>query len=119
MFIEKPWAANLIQAHALTKLAQTHNANIMLGFSFRFHPAAVRLQELVNGNLGKGLLLTGEYLFDWLPDADNWLWDKNNGGGFFNENSCHLLDNLSSMFPNNQKCVSDTYSGVAIKTISS
>jgi myo-inositol 2-dehydrogenase/D-chiro-inositol 1-dehydrogenase len=97
MFIEKPWAANLIQAHSLTKLAQTHNANIMLGFSFRFHPSAVRLQELINSDLGKGTLLTGEYLFDWLPEAGNWLWDKNNGGGFFNENSCHLLDMICAL----------------------
>ncbi|MEM7736655.1 MAG: Gfo/Idh/MocA family oxidoreductase [Deinococcota bacterium] len=101
MFIEKPWAANLIQAHSLTKLAQTHNANIMLGFSFRVHPAAVRLQDLVRDELdtglGRGMLLTGEYLFDWLPEADNWLWDKNNGGGFFNENSCHLLDMVCAL----------------------
>jgi len=37
-------------------------------------------------------LANGEYVFDWLPPAESWLWDRDNGNGFFNENSCHLID---------------------------
>ena len=27
-----------------------------------------------------------------MPPAESWLWDPQNGNGFFNENSCHLFD---------------------------
>jgi predicted dehydrogenase len=92
IFIEKPLAATLRGARELETLCQQHSATVMLGFSFRFHPAIVRLRELMNDSLGGGWLLNGEYMFDWLPPANAWLWDKENGNGFFNENSCHLFD---------------------------
>jgi predicted dehydrogenase len=92
MFIEKPFASTLEQAHQLATLCKDHNATVMLGFSFRFHPAIVRLRELMNDTLGQGWLLNGEYVFNWLPPATSWLWAKENGNGFFNENSCHLFD---------------------------
>jgi predicted dehydrogenase len=92
MFIEKPLSATLEQARQLTNLCEHHNATVMLGFSFRFHLATMRLRELLNESLGQAWLLNGEYMFDWLPPANAWLWDKENGNGFFNENSCHLFD---------------------------
>ena len=64
----------------------------MLGFSFRFLPAIIRLRALLDGELGPGWLLNGEYLFDWQPPPTHWLWDPQAGNGFFNENSCHLFD---------------------------
>jgi predicted dehydrogenase len=94
MFIEKPLAATLEQALHLEALCKPHNATVMLGFSFRFHPAIARLHELMKTTLGQPWLLNGEYMFDWLPPADSWLWDKENGNGFFNENSCHLFDTV-------------------------
>jgi scyllo-inositol 2-dehydrogenase (NAD+) len=33
-------------------------------------------------------------VFDWLPPPGFWLWDAENGGGFLNENSCHLFDSV-------------------------
>jgi predicted dehydrogenase len=92
MFIEKPLASTLAQAQRLAALCEQHRARVMVGFSFRFHPAMQRLRELVSGPLGRGLILNGEYIFDWLPAADGWLWQADNGNGFFNENSCHLFD---------------------------
>jgi predicted dehydrogenase len=92
LFVEKPWAANVEQARQLAELCRNRHARIMLAFSFRFHPAIVRLRELLDGPLGAPQLLSGRYVFDWLPSADYWLWDPQVGGGFFNENSCHLFD---------------------------
>jgi predicted dehydrogenase len=92
LFVEKPWAANVEQARHLATICQQADAPIMVGFSFRFHPALVKLRTLMEGPLGKGWLLNGDYSFDWLPPAGYWLWDFNRGGGFFNENSCHLFD---------------------------
>jgi predicted dehydrogenase len=37
-------------------------------------------------------MLNGEYVFGWSPPPDHWLWDPENGNGFFNENSGHLFD---------------------------
>ena len=92
MFVEKPWAANLDRAQRLAALCREHSATVMPAFSFRFHPAIVKLRALMDGELGQGLLLNGEYLFRWEVPAESWLWDAENGGGFFNENSCHLFD---------------------------
>jgi predicted dehydrogenase len=92
MWVEKPWAADLAQARRLADLCHRHQATVMLGFSFRFHPAIVRLRQLLDGELGAGWLLNGQYLFSWKPPANNWLWNPVSGNGFFNENSCHLFD---------------------------
>ena len=92
MFIEKPWATNLDHAHELAELCRQNQATVMVGFSFRYHPAIVKLRSLLDNELGSGLLLNGEYVFGWMPPPENWLWDPANGNGFFNENSCHLFD---------------------------
>jgi len=92
LFVEKPWGTNVQHAERLLELTKQHNATIMVGFSFRYLPAIVKLRELLDDDLGAPWLVNAEYLFDWLPPADNWLWDEANGGGFFNENACHLVD---------------------------
>lgn len=92
MLVEKPWATDNAHARHLADLCQRHNALVMVAFSFRFHPAIVKLRQLLDGELGPGWLLNGEYLFRWIPPADSWLWDPTNGNGFFNENSGHLFD---------------------------
>lgn len=92
LLVEKPWAANVAEAESLAALCARHKATVMVGFSFRYHPAVVKLKQLINGELGAPWLLNGEYLFGWLPPAEHWLWQPEGGNGFFNENSCHLLD---------------------------
>jgi len=47
--------------------------------------------------LGPAWMLNGEYVFSWVPPASSWLWDPENGNGFFNENSCHLFDAVCSL----------------------
>jgi predicted dehydrogenase len=94
MLIEKPWATNLEHAQRLAQFCREHSAIVMTAFSFRFHPAIVKLRELMDGELGDGWMLNGEYVFSWVPPADSWLWDPQNGNGFFNENSCHIFDAL-------------------------
>jgi len=92
MLVEKPWATNRTQARHLAAICQQHHATVMVGFSFRYLPAIVRLRELIDSTLGQAWLLNGSYVFDWVPPAGYWLWDPQNGNGFFNENSCHLFD---------------------------
>lgn len=90
VFIEKPIAATPRQAMGLMEKCQ--RGRVMVGFSFRFHRPVQHLLAEVAGKLGPGKLLNGSYIFNWLPPAENWLWDRELGGGFFNENSCHLFD---------------------------
>jgi predicted dehydrogenase len=97
MFIEKPFASTLKEAERLAALCEQHRARVMVGFSFRFHPAMQRLLELNNSTLGRGLVLNGEYIFDWIPDPNSWNWQPDNGNGFFNENSCHLFDAVCAL----------------------
>ncbi len=92
MYIEKPWASSLAQGRELALLCEKHQALVMTGFSFRYLPAIVKLRELIEGELGATWALNGEYVFDWLPPTEHWLWDPENGNGYFNENSCHLFD---------------------------
>lgn len=92
MLVEKPWATNLEHARHLAQICETYDAKVMVAFSFRFHPAIVKLRPLMEHELGQGWLLNGEYLFNWIPPSDSWLWDPHNGNGFFNENSGHLFD---------------------------
>jgi predicted dehydrogenase len=92
LFVEKPWATNAEHAAELAAICSRSAAPVMTGFSFRFHPAMRRTIELVRGELGAVRAGTGSYVFEWLPPADSWLWDPENGGGIFNENSCHLFD---------------------------
>lgn len=91
-FVEKPWATNGEHAAQLASICARSPAPVMAGFSFRFHPVVRRALELVPRELGEVTLGSGAYVFSWLPPADAWLWDPENGGGFFNENSCHLFD---------------------------
>lgn len=92
VFLEKPLAANTEQARLLKKISEKSQKPVMTGFSFRFHPAVVKLKELIDTELGAVLAAHGSYVFDFLPPAERWLWDTQNGGGLFNENSCHLFD---------------------------
>lgn len=100
MFVEKPWATDVAHAQQLARLCRDHEATVMVAFSFRFHPAIVRLRELLDGELGSPWLVNGEYVFNWVPPAGHWLWDPQNGNGFFNENSCHLFDALCYLLGN-------------------
>lgn len=100
LFVEKPWASDPDHAAHLASLCQPHQATVMVGFSFRYLPAIQKLKNLLADGLGAPRIANAEYIFDWLPDADNWLWNPANGNGFFNENSCHLLDALCYLMGN-------------------
>ena len=47
MFIEKPWATNVAHAHQLAQLCEHNGVKVMVAFSFRFHPAIVKLRQLM------------------------------------------------------------------------
>lgn len=92
LFVEKPWASDSAHARRLADVVDENSAPVMVGYSFRYLPTIVRLRTLLDGELGPARMLLGQYVFDWIPEPDNWLWDPQNGNGLINENACHLLD---------------------------
>ncbi|QDU70576.1 Gfo/Idh/MocA family protein [Mucisphaera calidilacus] len=97
VFVEKPWASNARHARVLASVCAGSSGVVMPGFSFRFHPVMDRLRGLLEGPLGAVRVLRGSYVFDWVPPADGWLWDPEDGNGLINENSCHLFDAVCSL----------------------
>ena len=93
VFMEKPIAGTLAQARDIAARCEGHA--VMMGFSFRFH-APVRRLVAERPTLGAPIAANGSYMFDWLP-PEGWLWRREDGGGFFNENSCHLFDVLRAV----------------------
>ena len=95
LLVEKPWASDLAQAQHFVALCRPATAPVMTAFSFRYHPALVKLRELIQGDMGPVLTVNGEYIFDWRPG--NSVWDAQGGNGFINENSCHLFDAVMAL----------------------
>jgi UDP-2-acetamido-3-amino-2,3-dideoxy-glucuronate N-acetyltransferase len=54
VFVEKPLSIEVAQGEALVRLAEQHGRILMVGHILRYHPAVIKLQELVqSGALGK------------------------------------------------------------------
>lgn len=54
VFVEKPLALELTQAEELVQLAEKNDRILMVGHILRYHPAVVKLTEMVeNGELGR------------------------------------------------------------------
>src|SRR6202166_4345914 len=54
VFVEKPLAIDLMQGEELVKLATDKNRILMVGHILRYHPAILKLRQLIqNGDLGK------------------------------------------------------------------
>jgi len=54
VFVEKPLALSVEQAEQLCELAERRNLRLMVGHLLQYHPAFVRLRQMVNeGSLGR------------------------------------------------------------------
>ncbi len=54
VFVEKPLAITVDQGERLVKLAESHKRVLMIGHILRYHPAVVKLKELIDtGELGR------------------------------------------------------------------
>ena len=54
MLIEKPIALNTREAAALKQMAREHHVNLMVGHVLLFHPAIIKIKELIDaGKIGK------------------------------------------------------------------
>ncbi|WP_164764727.1 Gfo/Idh/MocA family protein [Streptomyces lydicus] len=93
-FLEKPFATDDEHAEALARLCADYPSSpVMLDFCLRHLPAVARLRELLDGPLGRPLVVNADLM---LPrdDSPAWVWDPADGNGIVNENTCHLFDTL-------------------------
>jgi predicted dehydrogenase len=74
LLIEKPLAATADGIDELSRVVAAKNLHVTVGYQLRFHPAVMRLRELVcSGALGRLLAVRaefGQYLPTWRPSRD-------------------------------------------------
>jgi UDP-N-acetylglucosamine 3-dehydrogenase len=95
IFLEKPMAATLEQAHAILQVARETGVRTMTGFFHRFHEPLLRLKALIDaGTLGRVVTFRNRFMIT--ADADGsrpWLWDRQTaGGGVMVHTASHSLD---------------------------
>ncbi|MBY8885234.1 Gfo/Idh/MocA family oxidoreductase [Streptomyces sp. PTM05] len=94
VFLEKPFASDEDHARETSALwRDLPDVPVMVDFCLRHLPAVVRLRELLDGPLGRALVVNADLV---LPrdDSPAWIWDTAVGNGVVNENTCHMLDTL-------------------------
>ena len=54
MFVEKPLALHLEEGRTLVENARSHNRILMVGHILQYHPAILKLKELIDtGEIGR------------------------------------------------------------------
>jgi predicted dehydrogenase len=76
VFVEKPLAWTVAEAHELEALATKHGLTVMVGHLLRFHPGVVKLRELIeSGELGDVLYVYGNRQnLGVIREDENALW---------------------------------------------
>ena len=66
---EKPFTANAAEAREVAELAATSDRVVMEAFHYRYHPCALRVDEIIaSGELGKLKRVEAEWCF-WVPKS--------------------------------------------------
>ncbi len=104
LFIEKPLSDSLENTEKLKTIIAKKRIAGMMAMCYRFHPALLRLKEMLDRNaIGRLYHVNyygGHYLPDWHPNADyrkEYASQKRLGGGVV-LTSIHGLDNLRWLF---------------------
>jgi predicted dehydrogenase len=104
LLIEKPISHSLNGMDELVAATTALNTKILVGFQFRFHPALIRIRELLrSGSIGAPLharVIWAEHLPSWHPWED---WRKSYAaraelGGGVHHTICHPFDYLRMIF---------------------
>lgn len=104
VLVEKPVSHSSAGLAALADTMTGGQAQVLVGFQFRFHPALRRIQQLLgDGTIGRPLharAVWGEYLPAWHPWED---WRTGYAaradlGGGVHHTICHPLDYLRMLF---------------------
>ncbi|OAN37609.1 Gfo/Idh/MocA family protein [Mycolicibacterium iranicum] len=89
---EKPFTANAVEARGIAVLAAASNRVVMEGFHYRYHPFAMRVEEIIaSGELGKLQRVEAASCF-WLPKFSDIRYDYSLAGGSLMDLGCYAVD---------------------------
>lgn len=97
---EKPMALSVEQCRTMIDTAEKNHVRLMIGQCLRFAPAYLKLKEIVDsGELGKAVAC---YFFRGggtpLWSYNNWLLDREKGGGALFDQHIHDVDTANFIF---------------------
>jgi predicted dehydrogenase len=96
VLMEKPMAANLDEAIAMSRIIKQSGILFMMEYPMRYSPPMVKLRELIDtGIVGPVLSVNAELQTGWNPPEGHWAWDPANGNGLLNEAIIHLYDSTN------------------------
>jgi UDP-2-acetamido-3-amino-2,3-dideoxy-glucuronate N-acetyltransferase len=104
VFVEKPLAIDLRQGEELVKLATDKNRILMVGHILRYHPAILKLRQLIqNGDLGKiNYLYSNRLNIGKIRTEENILWS-------FAPHDISVMLALLDEMPSNVSCHGGSY----------
>ena len=82
VYAEKSIAFSLADAEEMIHNAREHQVSLMEGFMFQYHTQNLKVKEMSeNGAVGDIRYFMGSFGFPPFPDADNFRYDREVGGG--------------------------------------
>lgn len=82
VYAEKSIAYTEVAASEMINSAKNNNLALMEGFMFQYHSQNLKVKELLSqGAIGNLRFFSGSFGFPPFPDANNFRYDKNIGGG--------------------------------------
>lgn len=82
VYAEKSIAFSSADAEEMVRNAQNHQVSLIEGFMFQYHSQNLKVKKmLADGAIGDIRYFSGSFGFPPFPDADNFRYDKETGGG--------------------------------------
>jgi predicted dehydrogenase len=89
---EKPFTANAAEAREVAELAAKSDRVVMEGFHYRYHPCALRVDEIIaSGELGKLQRVEAHWCF-WVPKSADIRYNYSLAGGALMDSGCYAVD---------------------------
>ena len=89
---EKPLTANAAEGSEIAELAATSGRVVMEAFHYRYHPSALRIEEIIaSGELGKLERVEAAVCF-WLPKFSDIRYNYSLAGGALMDVGCYAVD---------------------------
>nr|MDO8116711.1 Gfo/Idh/MocA family oxidoreductase [Candidatus Sigynarchaeota archaeon] len=90
VFCEKPMGITLDECIAVCKVAKDTGRSYMTGFNRRMSPLVLKARELLQ-NRNNPIIINYRVASPYVP-ADNWIYDRKEGGGRIIGECCHFYD---------------------------
>lgn len=98
---EKPLAMSAAEAEAVVRACAEHDALLMEGFMYRFHPQHARVRDIIaSGEIGEVVEVHAHLSVDLMSPADpaNVRFHKRLGGGALLDMGCYVVHIARSLF---------------------